>query len=109
MCEEMRWLEYGQRLVREQRGALADPDGTVAGPLFRAATLNGGRALGVDVGRIAPGAWGDFFTLDLAAPALAGTDDRTLLEAFVFGAGSSAVRATCVAGRWRDGPAARTQ
>src|SRR6266540_6960192 len=34
--EEMRWLEYGQRLRREQRGALRDPAGGVAPALLEA-------------------------------------------------------------------------
>ena len=56
----MRWLEYGQRLKGEMRGALADADGNVASTLLAAGTTAGARALGLDAGRIAPGAWGDW-------------------------------------------------
>lgn len=100
MPEEMRWLEYGQRLKHERRGVLADADGTVGRPLFEAATLGGARALGLDAGRIAPGAWADFFALDLSAAALDGCDEQTLLDAFVFGAGQDVVAEVCVGGRW---------
>jgi formiminoglutamate deiminase len=100
MLEEMRWLEYGQRLRSENRGALRDRDGQVARVLFRAATIGGARALGVDAGRIAPGAWADFTAIDLEAPTLAGWEPETLLESLVFGAAEEAVAGTCVAGDW---------
>ncbi len=41
MLEEMRWLEYGQRLRREVRGALTDVDGGVAATVLAAATSGG--------------------------------------------------------------------
>ena len=44
--EEMRWLEYGQRLRAERRGALADPRGGVAACVLEAATSGGAAALG---------------------------------------------------------------
>ncbi|HVS01045.1 MAG TPA: amidohydrolase family protein, partial [Thermoanaerobaculia bacterium] len=100
MLEEMRWLEYGQRLRSENRGALRDRDGRVARVLFRAATAGGARALGIDAGRIAPDAWADFTAIDLEAPTLAGWEPDTLLESLVFGAAEEAVAATCVAGDW---------
>jgi formimidoylglutamate deiminase len=100
MAEEMRWLEYGQRLRREERGALRDPEGQVARVLLRAATEAGAASLGVKAGRIEPGRWADFCAVDLTAPELASADRALLLEAFVFGAGSAVVRETCVGGRW---------
>jgi formimidoylglutamate deiminase len=57
MLEELRWLEYGQRLRGELRGALPDLAGHVAPTLLAAATTNGARALAVPAGRIAPGCW----------------------------------------------------
>ena len=100
-CEEMRWLEYAQRLTQERRGILLDADGRVAPALFQAATRGGARALGIEAGAIAPGSWADFVALDLAHPALAGADGEELLPAFVFGAGEEAIAATCVGGRWQ--------
>ncbi|MGH7542428.1 MAG: formimidoylglutamate deiminase [Gemmatimonadota bacterium] len=100
MVEEMRWLEYGQRLRTEERGILTDR-GDSARALLRIATLGGARALGVEAGEIAPGRWADFVTLDLSAPELADSDAAALPAAWIFGGGSSAVAATCVGGRWR--------
>jgi formimidoylglutamate deiminase len=100
--EEMRWLEYVQRLAGEKRGVLRDGAGRVAPTLLRAATLGGAQALGLDAGRIAPGAWADFAAVDLTTPALAGWQPETLLDALIFGAGDEAIAATCVGGGWVD-------
>jgi formimidoylglutamate deiminase len=102
MLEEMRWLEYGQRLSRELRGALPDSAGDAAPTLLAAATAGGADALGVPAGRIAPGHWADFAAVDLAAPALADVPAEKLLEALVFGAGNEVIAGTYVGGRWRE-------
>ena len=98
MPEEIRWLEMVQRLHQERRGVFRDQDGSVALPLFTAATRGGAQALGVDAGRLTPDGWADFFTLDLAAPALAAVAREHLLEAFIFGADSGAIREAWVGG-----------
>jgi cytosine/adenosine deaminase-related metal-dependent hydrolase len=100
MLEEMRWLEYVQRLATESRGVLRDAEGSVGRVLFRAATEAGAQSLGVDAGRIAPGAWADFVAVDLTASTLAGWTPDTLLDALIFGAGEEAIAGTCVAGEW---------
>ena len=105
--EEMRWLEYGQRLLREERGFLRDMRGGVAPRLVEAATAGGAHALGIDAGAIRKGLWADFVAIDLDAPALAGWEPETLLESLIFGAGEEAIAATCVGGRWQEHRAAR--
>ncbi len=102
MSEEMRWLEYGQRLKRERRGVLADEEGYVGRALLSSATRGGALALGLQAGAIAPGYWADFTALDLDAPELQRCDEDTLLDAWVFGAGDRAIAATCVGGIWRE-------
>lgn len=101
MLEEMRWLEYGQRLRDECRGALPDRAGNVAPALLQAATTGGAAALGVPAGRIARGCWADLVAVDLAAPSLAEVPRERLLEALVFGAGNEVIAGTYVGGRWR--------
>lgn len=100
--EDMRWLEYAQRLVTESRGALRDPDGRVARVLLHAATRGGAESLGLEAGRIEPGCWADLAAIDLEAPALAGWEPDTLLESLIFGATEEVVTATCVGGRWQE-------
>lgn len=104
MLEEMRWLEYGQRLSSGRRGLFRPDDGYVARMLLGIATEGGASALGVDAGRIAPGAFADFAAIDLSAPALDGVSQDTLLDALVFGAGPAVIAGTCVGGAW-DFPA----
>ena len=99
--EEMRWLEYGQRLRGERRGALADARGGVAACLLGAATSGGAAALGIGSGRIAPGEWADFAAVRLDAVPLAGEPAEGLIEALVFGAGNEVVAGTFVGGKWR--------
>lgn len=100
--EELRWLELAQRLRGEARGVLRDGDGQVGRGLFHAATAGGAAALGVDAGRIAPGMWADFFTLDLNAAALAGWEPATLLDSLVFGGTDEAILSTAVGGAWQE-------
>jgi formimidoylglutamate deiminase len=101
MLEELRWLEYGQRLQGELRGALPDPAGDVAPTLLAAATTGGARALDLPAGRIAAGCWADFVAVDLGAPALADLPRERLPAALVFGAGNGAIAGTYVGGKWR--------
>jgi formimidoylglutamate deiminase len=103
ILEEMRWLEYVQRLGSESRGVLRQGEqGEVGRTLFHAATEGGARSLGLPVGRIEAGREADFLAIDLAAPALAGWTEETLLDALLFGAGNEAIAATAVGGAWQD-------
>ena len=101
MLEEMRWLEYAQRLRTESRGVLRNAEGDVARPLFEIATRGGARALGLEAGVLEPGAWADLLTIDLARPALAGWSEDTLLAAWILG--DQEVAEVMVGGRWIAG------
>ena len=96
--EEMRLLEYAQRLREKRRGVFTGRDGSVAERLFRIATEGGSRSLGVRTGRVEEGYAADFFTLNLDAPSLAEAPVEELLTAFVFGADQSAIGAVAVGG-----------
>jgi len=103
MVEELRWLEYAQRLVGKRRGVARDPHdagGEVARPVFRAATLGGAEALGLRTGALTAGAFADLVALDLASPSLDGWTPETLLESWIFGAGDECVAEVAVGGRW---------
>jgi len=100
LFEEIRWLEYTQRLHRQRRGVCIDTRSNPAARLLDAATIDGAEALGVAAGRIEPGRVADFCTLDLAHPILEGVSDDSLAAAIVFGATAECVRDVCVAGRW---------
>ncbi|MGI3901882.1 MAG: formimidoylglutamate deiminase [Janthinobacterium lividum] len=96
---EMRQLEYSQRLARRARNVLAAPAQSTGAALV-ARVLDGGQAaLGQgDVG-LAPGAAADIVSLDADHPALAGHGTATILDAWVFGAGSALVDCVWTRGR----------
>ncbi|WP_029010062.1 formimidoylglutamate deiminase [Azospirillum halopraeferens] len=104
--EELRWLEYGQRLVHRARTLLASPDdGTVAAHLWRTAAAGGAQALGIAAGELAAGRQADFLVLDPDSPVLAAARGDGLFDALVFCGNVPAVRDVAVGGRWvvRDG------
>ncbi len=101
MLEEMRWLEYAQRLNLQKRGVCIDETGAIAPWLVAAATINGARSLGLDAGRIKPGMLADFCTVNLNDPSLAGADEESLAAAIICGARDTAIAETCVGGEWR--------
>lgn len=101
MTEEMRWLEYGQRLRHEKRGIVTDEEGLVGRALLSIASRGGALAVGVEAGSIAPGLRADLAALDLDASELAGCDPDSLLDAWIFGAGNRAIAGTWVGGQWR--------
>ncbi len=100
MIEEMRWLEYVQRLAHERRGVVRPESGDVAAALVATATEGGAASLALDCGRIAAGDWADFAVIDLGHPALAGCGPEGLAAALVFGASEEAIVATAVGGAW---------
>ena len=100
LIEELRWLEYVQRLRHESRGMCVNASGDSASALLEIGTSNGATSLGLNTGRIEPGYLADLITLDLKAPSLAEWSVESLLTSFLFGAGNDAIRETCVGGRW---------
>jgi len=99
--EELRWLEYGQRLRCEQRNVAATGRIGTGARLFGAAIAGGARPVGQVVAGIAEGGPADFVALDANGSALAGHGDETLLDAFVFCGQPSPVERVMVAGVWR--------
>jgi len=81
--EELRWLEYGQRLLTGARGCFADAHGLGAS-LWRRFAGGGAAVLGMPVGAIEIGAFADLVTIDTANPIFAGaTDPAAVLDALV--------------------------
>ncbi|SFF98614.1 formimidoylglutamate deiminase [Novosphingobium sp. CF614] len=104
--EELRLLEYGQRLHARRRNILADADHTGNGAgnrtssgatLFGAALAGGARALGVAAG-IGQGRAADIVSLDANHPSLIGRTEDGLLDGWIFAAGRGGI--DCV---WRRG------
>ncbi len=99
MAQELRSLEYSQRLARRERNLLSSPACPSTGrTLFDAAGKGGAQALGMGSHGLAPGARADFVTLDRGHPTLAGHAGDALLDAFVF-----ADSRGMIDGVWRGG------
>lgn len=99
--EELRWLEYVQRVARTRRGVIVDGRGETGPELLRIGTSGGARSLGLDAGEIRAGAWADLCAIDLEHPSLEGCTAETLASAMVFGTGPECVLGAWVGGRWR--------
>jgi len=100
--EELRWLEYGQRLALQRRNVAADPPsepGTAA-RLFEAARAGSAAPAGFAAWGLQSGARADFLVLDEQADGLLGLPASHLLDGLVFcGSQGHAVRDVFVAGR----------
>lgn len=100
-AEELRQLEYSQRLRDRLRVVLADPGQSAGVVLYRAALAGGARALGRDSGAIETGRWADLVALDLDTAGYAPLGEQAVLDAWVFSAGNAAVSDVWSAGRLR--------
>jgi formimidoylglutamate deiminase len=100
-AEELRWLEYQQRLRKKRRAVLADKhDPHVGTRLWREAARHGAQAIGQPAGTIEVGRRADWLVLDGAHPSMAGSVPDNALDHLVFAGGSAAIRDVMVAGRW---------
>lgn len=96
-AEELRLLEYGQRLTRRARNVLAGADRPATGArMFAAAVKGGGQSLGVETG-LAAGRPADIVSLNRADPAFAERREDALIDSWVF---ASRAGIDCV---WRGG------
>lgn len=105
LSEELRTLEYSQRLRDRSRALLARQGESVGQTLFERILAGGRDAAGRQCGSIASGHLADFMSLDARHIHLAGLADRFVLDGFVFGGDDRLVRDTFVAGTHvvRDG------
>lgn len=94
--EELRLLEYGQRLFGQARNMLARPSASTGRALLQAAASGGAQALGQGEAAIRPGLPADLVSLDVSMPDLWGRSDDALLDSWIFGRGA----VDCV---WRRG------
>lgn len=100
--EELRWLEYGQRLRLRQRNVCAAPPaqpGTAA-RLWQAALDGGARAAGHARWGLQPGARADLLVADPNDGALAGIPPERTLDALVFSSPARPWHGVMVAGHW---------
>lgn len=112
VAEELRLLEYGQRLRDQRRNRLArGPGRSVGRDLYDAALQGGTAALGEAIGAIEAGRTASFVVLDGSDPFVETAQDDQVLDRFLFALGDRAVRDVMVAGTWqiRNGRHARDE
>jgi formimidoylglutamate deiminase len=100
-AEELRWLEYQQRLRKRRRAVLASKEEPHVGTrLWVDAARHGAHAIGQPAGAIEVGRRADWLVLDDAHASMAGATADTALDHLVFAGGEAAIRDVMVGGRW---------
>jgi formiminoglutamate deiminase len=97
--EELRTLEYAQRLRARQRNRAGPPGASTGRYLFDAACRGGAHALGLTGAGIAVGQRGDIVVLDGDHPVLVGRSGDAILDSWIFAGGEGVVRDVFAAGR----------
>lgn len=82
--EELRWLEYTQRLQHRERAVMGTAQESVGRWLYQACAGAGGDAIGVRTGRLEPGYRADFVILDLDHPSLEDVTGDRWLDRYLF-------------------------
>jgi len=97
VAEELRMLEYSQRLSLRGRAVMADAARSTGRVLFERALAGGAQACGAEAG-LAVGAPADIVTLDTGRSVFSGRRGDALLDSWIFGAPSGSVASV-----WRAG------
>ncbi len=98
--EELRWLEYGQRLRAHRRNVAALPHlASVGESLLGHALAGGARATMQPVGALEPGQRADLLVLDEDAPELAARSAENVVDSWIFSGSRNLVREVFAGGR----------
>ncbi len=100
MFEELRMLEYSQRLLHLSRNVMVRGAGSVGKTLYLGAAQGGAQVLGRTSGAIAVGNLADLMAVDSAHPQLCGLSPDQLFDGLCFAAGSEVVTDVWSAGRY---------
>ncbi|HET6432631.1 formimidoylglutamate deiminase [Dyella sp.] len=99
--EELRWLEYGQRLATQHRNIAARREGDSVGQtLWQGGLAGGAAASGLPLGELAPDHRADLLVLDEDAPLLAAREAAAVMDSLLFAGNTPLVRHVMCGGRW---------
>lgn len=112
--EELRWLDYGQRLVRRERNPSASPriqEFSTASRLWSRVQAGSAQSAGLSCWGLSPGARADALVVDPQSTNLLGIGSTHVLDALVFSSPAPAWRDVMIGGHWvlRDGAHPRTE
>ena len=99
LSEELRNLEYTQRLRDGSRSAMATSTASTGRHILDAMITGGAQAAGRHTGQIASGYWADLMALDTQSVTLAGRTKDQLIDSFIFAGDDHLVRDVWSAGR----------
>lgn len=99
LTEELRTLEYSQRLRDRGRAILATPERSTGRVIYEAGLDGGATAAGRDSGAIRAGLWADLVAVDLENPVMSGRRGDQMLDSLIFAGHDGLVREVWSAGR----------
>ena len=97
--EELRVLEYGQRLTTRRRAILGSDEVSVGRNLYCRAAIGGAQAVGINAGEIAVGKRADFILVDPSHPAIGNVEGDRILDRLVFANIGNPIAAVVVGGK----------
>lgn len=99
--EELRWLEYAQRLIKQQRAILAtENQPSVGRHLWQQAALGGAQSTNSNTGELAIGKQADLLVLNAKKVALFAHHDQHLLDSMIFASQQNMINDVMVNGHW---------
>lgn len=99
LSEELRTLEYSQRLRDKCRASVATSEKSTGRVLFDAAVTGGAQAIGRNAGAIVEGRYADLISLDTSATDLEDRAGDEILDAYIFAGDDRMVSDVWSAGR----------
>ena len=99
LTEELRTLEYSQRLRDRGRAILATQDRSTGRVIYEAGLDGGATAAGRQTGAIRAGLWADLVAVGLDNPVMAGRRGDEMLDSLIFAGHDGLIRDVWAAGR----------
>lgn len=99
--EELRWLEYAQRLIKQQRAILASTETVSVGEnLWHQAAIGGAQSTNSNTGALSVGKQADLLVLDEQKTSLFANQNCHLLDSAIFASQDKMIKDVMVNGCW---------
>jgi len=99
--EELRWLEYAQRLIKQQRAVLANSKAPSVGlNLWQKAALGGAQSTNSNTGKLAIGKQADLLVIDSQKLGLFANSNEHKLDSLIFASQQNMIKDVMVNGEW---------
>jgi formimidoylglutamate deiminase len=99
--EELRWLEYAQRLIKQQRAILATKEQSSVGlNLWQRAAAGGAQSTNSNTGDLSIGKQADLLVLDANQTKMFAHDEHNILDSMIFASQKNPIQDVMVNGQW---------